>query len=87
MVAVPGVPQARINLMETPTGVQVTSREDAPPQPLSNELVHHRHLLLALRHRLSGSSSHKKDAKVTSHSSASATPARPSTETLHPRHP
>ena len=75
-------PQARIDLMETPTGVQVTSREDAPPQPSqqrarpppppptgpppSTKVV---------------PPAIKKMLKVTSHSSASATPARPSTET------
>ena len=74
-------PQAHIDLMETPAGVQVTSREDAPPQPSqqptrpplpppgpppSTKVV---------------PPAIKKMLKVTSHSSASATPAHPSTKT------
>ena len=76
-------PQAHIDhLMETPAGVQVTSWEDAPPQPSqqpthpllpppTGPLPSTKVVLLAI----------KKMLKVTSPSSASATPARPSTET------
>ena len=80
--------QARIDLMETPAGVQVTSREDAPPQqsqmptrrppppptgpPPSTKVV---------------PPAIKKMLKVTSRSSTSATPARPSTETSAPLPP
>ena len=80
--------QARIDLMETPAGVRVTSREDAPPQqsqmptrrppppptgpPPSTKVV---------------PPAIKKMLKVTSRSSTSATPARPSTETSAPLPP
>ena len=80
--------QARIDLMETPAGVQVTSREDAPPQqsqmptrrppppptgpPPSTKVV---------------PPAIKKMLKVTSRSSTSATPAHPSTETSAPPPP
>ena len=75
-------PQACIDLMETPVGVQVTSQEDAPPQP--SQLPTHP---LPLPHTGPPPSTSavpptiKKMLKVTSYPSASATLAHPSTET------
>ena len=74
--------QTRINLMETPARVQVTSREDAPPQP-SQQPTH------PLPPPPTGPPRStkvvppaiKKMLKVTSYFSTSATPAHPSTKT------
>ena len=81
-------PQAHINLMETPAGVQVTSREDTPPP--SSQLSTRPPLLPPTGPPPSTKvvpPAIKKMLKVTSYSTASATLPHPSTETSAPLAP